>query len=100
MIVRSKDFVAVLFFESVTCSVKLYVPDEVGVPQISVQSDPLVHPHRDKPGGNVPAVLSHVVLPVQTPPARTGLRYQLPTVPSGMGLIVVIDTVASFIVIE
>jgi len=79
------------------------VPAVVGVPLTKTQFDGFIHVEsfvRDNPGGRLPDVILQVVLLVHTPLETIDSRYQALTVPFGMGLLVVIDTVASLIVIE
>jgi len=105
LIVIERSFVVKLLFESVTWTVKLYVPAVVGVPLTKTQFDGFTQVEsfvRDNPGGRGPlvAVRLHVVVSVHDPLDTIGARYQLLTVPVAIGLVVVIITVALAIVIE
>ena len=54
-IVIESDFESGAPFASITCAVKLYVPEVVGVPLI-----PPVDVFSARPGGRLPAVMPHV----------------------------------------
>jgi hypothetical protein len=66
--VRLSDFVAALELASITCTVKLLVPDPVGVPEIAPVPGASVNPvgkfpeTSDQVYGGVPAVAVNVAL--------------------------------------
>ena len=66
--VRLSDFVAALELASITCTVKLLVPDPVGVPEIAPVPGASVNPvgkfpeTSDQVYGGVPAVADNVAL--------------------------------------
>jgi predicted RecA/RadA family phage recombinase len=75
---------AVAFELSFTCTVKLEVPAEVGVPLIA----PLAA--SDKPAGSDPTVVDHV-FPPDPPLAARVCEYAAPTVPLGSDEVVTVN---------
>src|SRR5512139_3476638 len=82
-IVTANAFVAVV--PPVTCTVKLCVPNAVGVPLKTPAVD------RESPAGSVPADTDQLY-GVVPPVAANVWLYAVPTVPEGRGLTVVIES--------
>jgi hypothetical protein len=59
-----RALVAVVFAESLTCTVKLLLPDAVGVPDIAPAAE------RVRPAGRAPALTVHEYPPVPPDAAR------------------------------
>ena len=77
-IVRENCFSSVIPLLSVTLTVKVKVPDWVGVPERVPEED------RERPGGSVPNIIDHVY--GSAPPvAENVYEYGWFTVPSGRG---------------